>query len=99
MEDGAVLGGLFSKCESKDEVFDALGIYEELRIPRAKLIARLSKERDGLVLGKPGEECLSPWADPVFQKELFGYDVVEEVEKNWWTYKAGKAGLLERSER
>jgi len=56
LEDGAVLGDHFSKCENKLEVFNALAIYEELRIPRAKLISRISKERDGLMLGEPGEE-------------------------------------------
>jgi len=57
-------------------------------MPRAKRIARLSKDRDGMMLGERREECQNRWADPVFQRELFGYDVEDEVQRAWRAYKA-----------
>lgn len=47
------------------------------------------RERDRkLTEFEPFEGYPNRWADPVFQKFLFGYDAEEEVEKAWKKYKA-----------
>jgi hypothetical protein len=97
LEDGAVLGAVLSKCENEDEILDAMAVYEELRIPRAKKIARLSGERRGMMLGGEGRGFRSPWGGDAFQKEIFGYDVEDEVETGWGKYKAGKTGFAVHS--
>ncbi|KUJ19349.1 FAD dependent oxidoreductase [Mollisia scopiformis] len=93
VEDGAVLGALFSRCESREDVFDVLGVYEELRMPRANMVARVSREKVGMRWRDSGEGSLNPWANLNFQKELFGYDVEGEVDNTWNRYKAATAEM------
>lgn len=93
MEDGAVLGALFSRCESREDAFNVLGVYEELRMPRANMVARLSRDKVGMGWEDSGEGSLNPWANLNFQKELFGYDVEGEVDNAWNRYKAATAEM------
>ena len=94
IEDGAVLGQLFS-YDGLDKSM-LLSIYEKLRKPRATRIVQGSaalrnmnhtldgpgqQQRDETLKREPFEGHPNPWADPVFQKWLFGYDVEEEVGK------------------
>ncbi|CZR67538.1 related to salicylate hydroxylase [Phialocephala subalpina] len=106
VEDGAVLGALFEKAENKAEIYDALGIYEELRKPRTTRVSREStayraithmddgekqRERDRQMTNyKPFEGYPNRWADPVFQEYLFGYDAYIIVAEAWSKYKVGK---------
>jgi salicylate hydroxylase len=49
------------------------------------------RERDlKMTRCKPFEGYPNRWADPVFQKYLFGYDTDAEVAKAWSSYKATK---------
>jgi 2-polyprenyl-6-methoxyphenol hydroxylase-like FAD-dependent oxidoreductase len=80
VEDGAVLGAVIFRCENEDEIEDVLRVYEEIRMPRAKKVARLSGERRGMMLGEEGQGFRSPWGDEGFENELFGYDVEGAVE-------------------
>lgn len=81
VEDGAVLGAVLSRCQNQYEILNALSDYEQIRMPRAKKIVRLSGERRGMIMNElgGGEGLRSPWGDDEFQKELFGYDVEREV--------------------
>ncbi|KAI9712613.1 MAG: hypothetical protein M1812_006793 [Candelaria pacifica] len=103
VEDGAVLGSLFSKIESKTQLRDILTIYENLRKGRTTRVVEGStalrrifhmhdgeqqRERDRqLTQEAPFEGYPNRWADPVFQKWLFAYDADKEVEVAWEKYK------------
>jgi salicylate hydroxylase len=105
VEDGAVLGALFEKAESKPEICDALRIYEELRQPRTTKVVREStayrdithmddgdeqQERDRQMTEcKPFEGYPNRWADSAFQEYLFGYDAYSVAAEAWSKYKAG----------
>lgn len=109
VEDGAVLGALMEKLESKAQIRDVLVIYEKLRKERSTRVVKGStqnrnmwhlhdgdrqRERDRqLTQMEPFEGFANPWADPVFQPWLFAYDAHVEVEEAWRTYKAGKFPL------
>ena len=104
VEDGAVLGHLFSKLEHKHEIPDLLRLYESIRKPRTTRIVECStamqeifnlpdgtrqRERDRqLTEEQPCEGYPNRWADPVFQRWLLGYDTEIEVEKAWEKFKA-----------
>ncbi|KIM92686.1 hypothetical protein OIDMADRAFT_139218 [Oidiodendron maius Zn] len=106
VEDGAMLGALFEKAENMSEIADALGIYERLRKPRTTRVVHESteyraimhmhdgeeqRERDRLMTDlEPFEGYPNRWADPVFQKYLFGYDGDIVAAEAWNQYKAGK---------
>ena len=48
------------------------------------------RERDRqLTQEAPFEGYPNPWADPVLQKWLFGYDAFAEVDEAWHRYKQG----------
>ena len=48
------------------------------------------RERDRqLTEQEPFEGYPNPWADPVFQEYLFGYDAFAEVDMAWKSYKMG----------
>ncbi|KAL9120987.1 MAG: hypothetical protein Q9187_002462 [Circinaria calcarea] len=105
VEDGAVLGALFERLTCRSQLPDLLTIYESLRKPRTTLIVKGStalrdilhmhdgeqqRERDRQLLEeKPFEGYPNPWADPVFQEFLFGYDAEKEVEAAWRMYIGG----------
>ena len=105
VEDGAVLGALFERIESRSQIPDILNIYEALRKGRTTCIVRGSaalrdifhmedgdgqRERDRQMLEEePFEGYPNRWADPIFQEWLFGYDAFAEVEKAWQMYKQG----------
>lgn len=105
VEDGAVLGALFTKITHKSQLPDLLVIYEALRKPRTTRVVKGStalrdvfhmhdgdrqKERDRqLTQHEPFEGFPNRWADPVFQKWLFGYDAYKEVDAAWETYQRG----------
>ena len=102
LEDGAVLGALFARIERRSQVADVLCIYEGLRKERTTRIVQGStdirdvfhledgerqQERDRQLLKlEPLENCPNRWADPVFQKWMFGYDAEREVEVAWAKY-------------
>ncbi|RFU26163.1 hypothetical protein B7463_g10161, partial [Scytalidium lignicola] len=106
LEDGAVLGALFQKAKDESEVFDALKIYEKLRKSRTTKVVRTSTKMGAIMHMPDGEEqrerdrkmtqCApfegypNGWADPVFQKYLFGYDTETEVEQAWRVYESEK---------
>ncbi|KAH8815494.1 hypothetical protein F5884DRAFT_180757 [Xylogone sp. PMI_703] len=106
VEDGAVLGGLFKKAKNESEMIDALRIYEKLRKSRTTRVVRAStdmghimhypdgeeqRERDRVLTQcEPFDGYPNKWADPVFQKYLFGYDADTEVEEAWSTYEVGR---------
>lgn len=106
VEDGAVLGALFERLKHRSQVADALLIYERLRKERTTRVVKRSttlrgtfhmedgdrqKERDRqLTEQEPFENYPNPWADPIFQKWLFGYDADREVEMSWMKYKGSK---------
>ncbi|KAL8666948.1 MAG: hypothetical protein Q9168_007381 [Polycauliona sp. 1 TL-2023] len=94
IEDGAVLGQLFS-YDGLDKSM-LLSVYEKLRKPRTTRIVQGSvalrnmnhtldgpaqQQRDETLKREPFEGHPNPWVDPVFQKWLFGYDVEGEVGK------------------
>ncbi|KAI9793825.1 MAG: hypothetical protein M1835_006983 [Candelina submexicana] len=105
IEDGAVLGALFSKIESRTQLPGLLAIYESLRKGRTTKIVQSCKavrgvfhlhdgeaqrERDRqLTQEAPFDGFPNHWADPVFQKWLFDYDADLEVECAWERYKEG----------
>lgn len=102
VEDGAILGALFKHIQYKSEIRDKLIVYEQLRRPRSTRIVEESivnggilhmqdgeaqRERDRqLRYDAPFEGYPNRWADPVFQKWLFGYDVFAEVDEERWRY-------------
>lgn len=109
VEDGAVLGALMERIETKEQLRDVLIMYEKIRKERTTRVVKGStaareifhlndgdrqQERDRQLLEEePFEGYPNRWADPVFQPYLFGYDAEEEVEKAWATYKAGRFPL------
>ena len=106
VEDGAVIGALFAKAQDKDEIKDALNIYERLRKSRTSRVVQESsrygavmhlpdseeqRERDRQMTdNEPFEGYPNRWADPVFQNYLFGYDADAVAVEAWNEYKAGK---------
>ncbi|KAL8829007.1 MAG: hypothetical protein Q9170_006356 [Blastenia crenularia] len=114
VEDGAVLGALFQRLEDNSQLPHALLIYERLRKSRTTRVVQGSTwlqdifhmpdgprqhERDRhLTQREPFEGYPNPWADPVFQPYLFGYDADKEVEEAWAKYKHGDfPGITKRS--
>lgn len=109
IEDGAVLGALMDKIETKAQLRDVLVIYEKLRKERSTRVVKSStanreifhlhdgdrqEERDRQLLEEePFDGFPNRWADPVFQPWLFGYDALQEVDEAWQTYKAGRFPL------
>ena len=107
VEDGAVLGTLFSRLTSRSQVSTVLSLFEQLRKSRTTRVVEGStdlrnifhmhdgeeqRERDRQLLEeRPFEGFPNRWADPVFQKWLFGYDVEKEVEMAWEKVGAGAA--------
>lgn len=105
VEDGAVLGALFDRIESRSQIPDVLTIYERLRKDRTTRVVKGStalrdifhmvdgdkqRERDRQLLEhEPFEGYPNRWADPVFQEWLFGYDAFAEVDAAWSKYKQG----------
>ena len=105
VEDGAVLGALLDRIEKPSQISDIVTIYEKLRKDRTTRVVKGStalrdifhmvdgprqQERDRqLTEQKPFEGYPNPWADPVFQEYLFGYDAFAEVDKAWKRYKQG----------
>lgn len=106
VEDGAVLGALFSKITHKSQLPDLLLIYETLRKSRTTRVVKGStdyrdifhmrdgdrqKERDRqLTAHEPFEGFPNRWADPVFQEFLFAYDADKEVDQAWEKYQRGE---------
>ena len=102
IEDGAVLGKLFEKLESKSQIPDLVEMYEGIRKPRTTAVIKGSmdmcdilnlpdgkrqQERDQLMASpKPPKGNPNRWADPVFQRFLFDYDAGKEVDMAWEEY-------------
>ncbi|KAI4160900.1 MAG: hypothetical protein LQ342_005326 [Letrouitia transgressa] len=109
IEDGAVLGNLFGVIECRSQIGDILTIFEHLRKSRTTKVVKgsttlrdifhledgpMQQERDRqLTKEAPFEGFPNPWADPVFQRYLFSYDVEKEVELAWEKYVAGGSRL------
>jgi salicylate hydroxylase len=99
VEDGGVLGGLLGKIQSKEDVPRVLALYEEMRRSRTSAVVEAStkqrsifhmrdgpqqEDRDRIMLTYPSQPGHpNPWADPVMQEFLFGYDADDEVERTW----------------
>ncbi|WLF78308.1 hypothetical protein PVL30_002042 [Lodderomyces elongisporus] len=106
VEDAAVLGGLFSHIESRDQIHQILEMTESLRKWRSSQVVRGSAHcrtiyhledgekqqiRDSKLKGKKPElGCPNRFADPVFQDFLWGYDAFEEIERAWAEFEQGK---------
>lgn len=106
MEDGAVLGALFERVESKSQFPDILSIYERLRKHRTTRIVQGSTALRNILHMEDGDQQrerdyqlthLAPfhgypnrWADLGFQTWLFGYDTYGEVEVAWLLYQMGQ---------
>ncbi|KAI5960431.1 uncharacterized protein KGF55_004723 [Candida pseudojiufengensis] len=104
VEDAAVLAGLFSKIESRDQIQDLLYLTENLRKWRSSQVVKGSKncqniyhlpdgpkqqKRDALLAGTPSLGYPNRFADPVFQDFLWGYNAFDEIERAWGEYKKG----------
>ncbi|KAF2095114.1 FAD/NAD(P)-binding domain-containing protein [Rhizodiscina lignyota] len=105
IEDGAVLGHLFEKISQPSQLCDLLVIYEALRKSRTSRVVKaathgrrvlhlpdgpLQEERDRQLLEEtPFEGFPHPWADPVMQEFLYGYDAQKEVDRAWERYLSG----------
>ncbi|KAL8733310.1 MAG: hypothetical protein Q9166_002134 [cf. Caloplaca sp. 2 TL-2023] len=99
IEDGAVLGHLFSHLSHDSQLPSLLHTYESLRKSRTTTIVNGStalrdifhmpdgpeqRERDRVLREEePCEGYPNRWADPVFREWLFGYDALKEVERAW----------------
>ena len=106
VEDGAVLGALFAHITHRSQLRDLLLIYENIRKARTTIIVKASTQAqminhcpDGdiqagrdrqLMEEEPFEGFPSRYADPVFQKYVFGYDAFAEADKAWATYMLGR---------
>lgn len=106
LEDGAVLGALFEKIQRKTQLPDLLVIFEAIRKARTTRVVTGStglrdifhmhdgprqQERDRQLLEQePFEGFPNRWADPIFQRFLFGYDSYDEADQAWRTYMEGK---------
>lgn len=111
VEDGAVLGSLFSRVSSPQQLQDLLLVYEQSRKARTTAIVRVSsrmrdvyhcgdgdmqRERDRQLLHEPPfPDYPNPWADPVLQPWLFAYDADEQAEIAWEKYSSGRFGGAE----
>ncbi|GAA6003857.1 uncharacterized protein JCM10292_003417 [Rhodotorula paludigena] len=96
-EDGAVLGTLLAKCQTKEDIPQALKAYERLRKTRADWAveqARLTgealhmpdgaaqKARDeALKLASTGTKSPDRWGDKETQRRLYGLDVVKQADQ------------------
>lgn len=106
VEDAAVLTGLLSKLQSKEEIHDALLVYEKIRKPRASRVVEMSTylgeqvyhledgptqvARDKQLLERPIKSNPFVWADPYLREWLFSYDAFAEADKGWADFKAGR---------
>ena len=104
IEDGAVLGELFSKLTNALQVPAILSTYERLRKPRTTRVVQGSLKQGGTVklhdgdkqrerdhlLTMPGlDEYPVPITSPKFRDWLQRYDAFAEVKKAW---KGGESG-------
>lgn len=108
-EDAAVLGVLFSKMESKDEIPELLTIYDTMRRPRALLCRNRSRdlrdiyamkdgpvqeERDRSLLQEPAYDGSPNFLeDPFLRGWLYGYNAVEAAEEVWRNHIKQKMGI------
>ena len=95
IEDAATLGVLMKGVTKRSQVPGILDKFQEIRKPRTgyvRMRSRKMREINGMPDGphqqerdrrmRDGTPCDGfpiPWADPVLQDFLFGYDVTEEV--------------------
>lgn len=106
VEDGAALGALFENTTTKSQIPDVLSVYETVRKARTTRIVQSStilrgvyhmpdgpgqQERDRQLLEEPPFEGFpNCWADPAFQRFMFGYDSYNEAYRAWDAYIGGK---------
>ncbi|TNY19451.1 hypothetical protein DMC30DRAFT_412029 [Rhodotorula diobovata] len=95
-EDGAVLGTLLAKCQTREDVPRALKMYERLRKPRADWaveMARITGENlhipdgaaqkardEALKKASTGTQSPDRWGDVETQRKLYGLDVVRQAD-------------------
>ncbi|KAG9243079.1 hypothetical protein BJ878DRAFT_543643 [Calycina marina] len=94
VEDAGTLVALFENLSSKQDIPETLRSYEKLRKSRTSVLAKESADfrrlcqvgdgpeqlaRDKLLHEVPVEGCPNRWADPVFQKWLWGHNVDDAV--------------------
>ncbi|KAK6461693.1 salicylate hydroxylase [Scheffersomyces coipomensis] len=105
LEDAAVLTGLLSHIESKDQIHPILELTESLRKWRSTQIVKGSTQCQNIYHLKDGQDQLirdskladlppkigypNRWADPSFQQFLWGYEAFDEAERGWKEFKKG----------
>ncbi|CAM6086633.1 unnamed protein product [Calypogeia fissa] len=106
VEDGAVLGLLFEKLQTKEQLSDILMIFERIRKARTTRVVRESsevrqhlhlhdgarqRERDRQLLEEPPFEGFpNRFADPELQPWLYAYDPQAVVDHAWELYLRGQ---------
>ena len=91
IEDGAVLGTLFTKITNKSQISDILTLYEWLRKSRTTNVVQKSIEQGALFKLHDGEKQRerdrSAWPiwtfDPEFREWLYDHDCIAEAVKAW----------------
>jgi salicylate hydroxylase len=95
IEDAGTLAALFEKVQRKEEIPEVFKTYERIRKSRTTRVVKESADfrvlcqiadgpeqiaRDRELLNEePSEGFPNRWADPTFQKWLWGHDVDEAV--------------------
>ncbi|MCJ1400746.1 hypothetical protein MMC11_003954 [Xylographa trunciseda] len=106
VEDGAVLGALFSQIAHPSQLKDLLLIYERIRKQRTTKVVTgsthardiyhcpdgdVQQERDRQFREEaPFEGFPNRFSDPAFQPWLYGYDAYREADDAWATYLRGR---------
>ncbi|KAE8373969.1 FAD/NAD(P)-binding domain-containing protein [Aspergillus bertholletiae] len=94
-EDAGVLGGIFSQWVGRDQIPDALRVFEEVRKPRASDVRRRTLDQKAMFAladGADQEERdgkLRAGADYGLFEWLWGYDAAESGREAWKQHEAG----------
>ncbi|KAF2676552.1 FAD/NAD(P)-binding domain-containing protein, partial [Lentithecium fluviatile CBS 122367] len=106
IEDAACLAELFGKVQHRNQIPDALKMFQDLRQARCLGISRRAEkvgrfwtlgdgpyqqERDRqLKEHQPFDGYPNPFSDPNLQKWLYDYDIAKAVSEAWEIYASGK---------
>lgn len=92
------MGALFGSLTDKDQIGDALAVFENLRKPRVQKIRKRVMEQQAMYSLRDGPEqrrrdSRMTWglipgspnfvSDPLFQWWLWGYDATSDAERAW----------------
>ena len=91
IEDGAVLGTLFTKITHKSQIPDVLKLYEDIRKSRTTTVVQKSLEQGALCKLHDGEKQQErdrsawpiPTVTPAFREWLYDYDCIAEAGRAW----------------